>query len=138
MDSLGKVVAEIYKQWCIECKFKDFECAVAQLLKLRIINHPVDILHTGCWEKCTNALAKDVIASGTSKCLKSWGKVSRAQEKALTEQETWKAAQQCLKITPKVGVGATTQTSYGDCFTSSELSSKTNNDPNLPPPSPIR
>ncbi|KAF4803757.1 hypothetical protein TURU_013275 [Turdus rufiventris] len=122
MDALGEVVSELHRQWSIECKLKDFECAITRLLKLRVVDCPVDILHPGCWGKRTNALANDVIVSGTSKCLKSWGKVIWALEKALLEQETWKAAANCLKITPKVGVAATTQTAFSDC-----ASSKTNN-----------
>ena len=141
-DPLGKVVAEICKQWGIECQFKDFERTIMQLLKLRIIDRPIDILHSECWERCTSALAKDVIASGTAKCLKSCGKVTQALEKELTEQETWKAAQRCLKITPKVGVGTATQTNYSDCFMNSELPPETNNRlrsrSQSPPPSLIR
>ncbi|XP_005045064.1 PREDICTED: uncharacterized protein LOC101822246 [Ficedula albicollis] len=126
MDALGKVVMELYKQWEIECKLRDFECAIMRLLKLKAIDRPVDILHSGCWERCTNALANDVIVSGTSKCLKSWGRVAQALEKALLEQETWKAAQSSLKITPKVGVGATTQTAFGDCAADPSPPPKTN------------
>ncbi|TRZ11842.1 hypothetical protein HGM15179_015259 [Zosterops borbonicus] len=119
MESLGKVIAEIHEQWGIKCKLKDFESAIKRLLTLGVIDHPVDILHSKCWERCTNALAKDVIMSDTSKCLKSWGRVMQALEKALEEQETWKVAQQCLRITPKLGVGATTQTTLSDSFASS-------------------
>ncbi|TRZ11148.1 hypothetical protein HGM15179_015960, partial [Zosterops borbonicus] len=106
MESLGKVI---------------------RLLTLGVIDHPVDILHSECWGRCTNALAKDVIMSDTSKCLKSLGRVMQTLEKALEEQETWKAAQQCLGIIPKLGVGATTQTTLSDSFINSELLFKINN-----------
>ncbi|TRZ09121.1 hypothetical protein HGM15179_017983 [Zosterops borbonicus] len=114
METLRKVISEIYVQWGIKCKAKDFDAAVKRLLTLGAIDRPVDILHSECWERCTNVLARDVIVSATSKNLKSWGKVMQALQKALEEQETWAAAQQCLRLTPKLGVGATTQTAFGN------------------------
>ncbi|KAF4795484.1 hypothetical protein TURU_092643 [Turdus rufiventris] len=121
MDALGKVVLELHRQWGIDCKVKDFECAVTRLLKLGAIDCTVDILHSERWDKCTKVLANDVMFSGSSKCLKSWRKVTQALQKALLEQETWKAAQSCLKATPKVGVGATTQTAFSDSPADSDL-----------------
>ncbi|XP_005062184.1 PREDICTED: uncharacterized protein LOC101806988 [Ficedula albicollis] len=114
MDTLGKVISELHVQWGIQCKVHDFTTAIRRLLKLNAIDHPVDILHSECWGRCTAALAEDVITSGSSKSLKSWGKVKSALQKALEEQEVWKAAQRCLRVTPKLGVGAATQTSVSD------------------------
>ncbi|KAL2304339.1 hypothetical protein Nmel_013084, partial [Mimus melanotis] len=78
-------------------------------MRIGIIDRPVDILHPEIWDKCTEALAQETIFSGSGKNLKSWGKVIQALQKALQEQETWKAAQNCLLATPPLGVGATTQ-----------------------------
>jgi len=50
------------------------------------------------------------MSSGCGKNLKSWGKVVQALQKAIQEQETWKAAKNCLLATPKLGIGAATQT----------------------------
>ncbi|KAF4794457.1 hypothetical protein TURU_101906 [Turdus rufiventris] len=124
MDALGKVVLELHRQWGIDCKVKDFECAVTRLLKLGAIDHPVDVLRLECWDKCIKALSNDVMFSGSGKCLKSWGRVTQALQKALLEQETWKVAQSCLKVTPKAGVGTATQTAFGDCFADSNLPPK--------------
>lgn len=51
---------------------------------------------------------------GTAKNLRSWGRVTQALQKALQEQEIWKAAQNCLRATPRLGVGATMQTIADD------------------------
>lgn len=83
-------------------------------MELGAIDRLVDVLHSGCWDKCLKSLTQDLIVSGSGKCLKSWGKVKQALERALLEQETWKATRSCLKITPKVGVAAATQTTFGD------------------------
>ncbi|TRZ09124.1 hypothetical protein HGM15179_017985 [Zosterops borbonicus] len=120
MEPLGKVISEIYEQWGIKCKVKDFDAAVKRLLTLGAIDRPVDILHSECWERCTNVLARDVLVSATSKNLKSWGKVMKALQRALEEQETWAAAQQCLRLTPKLGIGASTQTAFEKGHTEEE------------------
>ncbi|XP_056371945.1 uncharacterized protein LOC130266708 [Oenanthe melanoleuca] len=137
MESLGKVIEEIHTQWGIHCKFNDFNTAIRRLLMLNAIDRPVDVLHSECWGMCTTALAEDVIASGSSKCLKSWGKVKQALTKALEEQETWKAAQQCLRAIPKLGVGAATQTVVTDNLASSHSLLDTNNPSLSRPSSPL-
>ncbi|GAB0196972.1 E3 ubiquitin-protein ligase RBBP6-like [Grus japonensis] len=110
MEALVKVVSQLHKQWGIDCKPKDFTLAVARLLQIGVIDQPVDILHPEVWEKCTKALAEETMSSGRGKNLKSWGKVVHALQKAIQEQETWRAAKDCLLATPKLGVGAATQT----------------------------
>ncbi|GAB0178002.1 MLV-related proviral Env polyprotein-like [Grus japonensis] len=110
MEALVKVVSQLHKQWGIDCKPKDFTLAVARLLQIGVIDQPVDILHPEVWEKCTKALAEETMSSGRGKNLKSWGKVVHALQKAIQEQETWRAAKSCLLATPKLGVGAATQT----------------------------
>ncbi|XP_035748285.1 uncharacterized protein LOC118452070, partial [Egretta garzetta] len=110
MEALVKVVSQLHKQWGIDCKPKDFTLAVARLLQIGVIDQPVDILHPEVWDKCTKALAEETMSSGSGKNLKSWGKVVQALQKAIQEQETWKAAKNCLLATPKLGVGAATQT----------------------------
>ncbi|GAB0209736.1 E3 ubiquitin-protein ligase RBBP6-like [Grus japonensis] len=110
MEALVKVVSQLHKQWGIDCKPKDFTLAVARLLQIGVIDQPVDILHPEVWEKCTRALAEETMSSGRGKNLKSWGKVVHALQKAIQEQETWRAAKSCLLATPKLGVGAATQT----------------------------
>ena len=110
MEALVKVVSQLHKQWGIDCKPKDFTLAVARLLQIKVIDQPVDILHPEVWDKCTKAVAEETMSSGCGKNLKSWGKVAQALQKAIQEQETWMAARDCLLVTPKVGVGAATQT----------------------------
>lgn len=110
MEALVKVVSQLHKQWGIDCKPKDFTLAVARLLQIKVIDQPVDILHPEVWDKCTKALVEETMSSGCGKNLKSWGKVVQALQKAIQEQETWMAARDCLLVTPKVGVGAATQT----------------------------
>ncbi|GAB0208683.1 E3 ubiquitin-protein ligase RBBP6-like [Grus japonensis] len=110
MEALVKVVSQLHKQWGIDCKPKDFTLAVARLLQIGVIDQPVDILHPEVWDKCTKALAEETMSSGRGKNLKSWGKVVHALQKAIQEQETWRAAKDCLLATPKLGVGAATQT----------------------------
>ena len=88
----------------------DFILAVLRLLKLGVIDRPVDLLHPEIWEKCTKALAEENMSSGSGKNLISWGKVVQALQKARQEQETWKAARTCLFATPWLGVRATMQT----------------------------
>ncbi|KAM4666896.1 uncharacterized protein AAGF69_006498 [Amazona ochrocephala] len=110
MEALVKVVSELHKQWGIDCKPKDFTLAVARLLQIGVIDQAVDILHPEVWAKCTTALAEETMSSGCGKNLKSWGKVKQALQKAMQEQDTWKAARDCLLVTPKLGVGAATQT----------------------------
>lgn len=105
-----KVISQLHKQWGIDCKPKDFTLAVARLLQIGVIDQPVDILHPEVWDKCTKALAEETMSSGCGKNLKSWGKVLQALQKAIQEQETWSAAKDCLWATPKLGVGAATQT----------------------------
>ncbi|RMB96092.1 hypothetical protein DUI87_27378 [Hirundo rustica rustica] len=116
MEALVKVVSQIHKQWGIDCKAKDFTLAVTRLLQLGVINRPVDILHPDIWDQCTKALAEETMSSGSGKNLKSWGKVVQALQKALQEQETLKAAQNCLKVSLQLGVGAATQTFTEETF----------------------
>ncbi|XP_032932144.1 uncharacterized protein LOC117005027 [Catharus ustulatus] len=110
MDCLMQVVSEIHRQWGIDCKLKDFILAVLRLLKLGVIDRPVDILHLEIWEKCTKALVEETMSSGSGKNLKSWGKVVQALQKARQVQETWKSAQTCLLAMPLLEVGVTMQT----------------------------
>ncbi|RMC18960.1 hypothetical protein DUI87_03559 [Hirundo rustica rustica] len=110
MEALVKAGSQIHKQWGIDCKAKYFTLAVTRLLQLKVIDHPVDILHPDIWDQCTKALAEETMFSGSGKHLKSWGKVVEALQKALQEQETWTAARNCLKVSPQSGVGAATQT----------------------------
>lgn len=110
MEALVKVVSQLHKQWGIDCKPKDFTLAIARLLQIGVIDQPVDILHPEVWDKCTKALAEETMSSGCGKNLKSWGKVVQALQKAIQEQETWRAAKDCLLAIPKLGVGAATQT----------------------------
>ncbi|KAL2304368.1 hypothetical protein Nmel_013117 [Mimus melanotis] len=49
MDTFAKVVSHICKQWGIDCKPKDFTITVSRLMKIRIIDQPVDILHPEIW-----------------------------------------------------------------------------------------
>lgn len=51
METLVKVVLQLHKQWGIDCKPKDLECAVTRLLKLGTIDRPVEILHPECWKR---------------------------------------------------------------------------------------
>nr|XP_041567258.1 uncharacterized protein LOC116806797 [Taeniopygia guttata]XP_041567259.1 uncharacterized protein LOC116806797 [Taeniopygia guttata]XP_041567260.1 uncharacterized protein LOC116806797 [Taeniopygia guttata]XP_041567261.1 uncharacterized protein LOC116806797 [Taeniopygia guttata] len=110
MDAIARVVSAIHKQWGIGCRLKDFYLAIARLLELGAIERPVDVLHLEIWGKCTAALAEDTKSSGSGKNLKAWGKVEKAPHRAIEEQETWSAARTCLLVTPKLGVGAGTQT----------------------------
>ncbi|RMC19796.1 hypothetical protein DUI87_03361 [Hirundo rustica rustica] len=110
MEALVKVVSQIHKQWGIDCKAKDFTLAVTRLLQLSIIDRPVDILHPDVWDQCTKALAEDTMSSGLGKNLKAWGRVVKSLQKALHEQETWRAARNCLKVSPQLGIAAATQT----------------------------
>ncbi|RMC20111.1 hypothetical protein DUI87_00957 [Hirundo rustica rustica] len=110
MEALVKVVSQIHKQWGIDCKAKDFTLAVTKLLQLSIIDRPVDILHPDVWDQCTKALAEDTMSSGSGKNLKAWGRVVDALQKALQEQDTWRAARNCLKVSPQLGIAAATQT----------------------------
>ncbi|RMC03517.1 hypothetical protein DUI87_20716 [Hirundo rustica rustica] len=126
MEALVKVISQIHKQWGIDCKAKDFTLTVTRLLQLGVIDRPVDILHPDIWDQCTKALAQETISSGSGKNLKSWGKVVQAFQKALQEQETWKAAQNCLKVTPQSGVGAATQTFTENFWSIKECDLKVN------------
>ncbi|XP_063280200.1 skin secretory protein xP2-like [Prinia subflava] len=110
MEAIAKVVSVIHRQWEIECKPRDLQLALARLLELGVIERPVEILHSEVWGRCTLALAEDTESTGSGKHLKAWGKVKQSLRKALEEQETWSAARVCLLATPKLGVGATTQT----------------------------
>jgi len=124
----------------IDCKPKDFTLAVARLLQIGVIDQPVDILHPEVWDKCTKALAEETMSSGCGKKLKSWGKVVQALQKAIQEQETWKAAKNCLLATPKLGIGAATQTSHPpDDNGSAEPKNQQEGDtsPQLPDPDPL-
>ena len=112
MEALAKVVLQLHKQWGIDCKPKDFTLAVARLLELGAIDQPVDILHPDVWDKCSCALCDETMSTGSGKNLKAWGKVVQALQKARHEQETWKAARDFLLTTPRVGIGAATQTSH--------------------------
>jgi len=105
-----KVVSQLHKQWGIDCKPKDFTLTVERLLQIGVIDQPVDILHPEVWDKCTKALAEETMSSGCGKNLKSWRKIIQALQKAIQEQETWRAAKNCLLATPKLGIRATTQT----------------------------
>ncbi|RMC14200.1 hypothetical protein DUI87_09291 [Hirundo rustica rustica] len=116
MEALMKVVSQIHKQWGIDWKAKDFTLTVTRLLQLKVIDQLVDVLHPDIWDQCTKALAKDTMSSGSGKNLKSWGKVMQALQKALQEQETWKAAQNCLRFMPQLGVGAAMQTVSEEAF----------------------
>ena len=111
MEALAKVVLQLHKQCGIDCKPKDFTLAVARLLELGVIDQPVDILHPDVWDKCSRALCDETMSTGSGKNLKAWGKVVQALQKARHDQETWKAARDCLLTTPRVGIGAATQTS---------------------------
>ncbi|RMC20935.1 hypothetical protein DUI87_01788 [Hirundo rustica rustica] len=110
MEALVKVVSQIHKQWGIDCKAKDFTLTVTRLLQLSIIDRPVDILHPDVWDQCTKALAEDTMSSGLGKNLKAWGRVVKSLQKALHEQETWRTARNCLKVSPQLGIAAATQT----------------------------
>ncbi|XP_058279925.1 uncharacterized protein LOC131378759 isoform X2 [Hirundo rustica] len=110
MEALVKVVSQIHKQWGIDCKAKDFTLAVTRLLQLSIIDRPVDILHPDVWDQCTKALAEDTMSSSSGKNLKAWGRVVKSLQKALQEQDTWRAARNCLKVSPQLGIAAATQT----------------------------
>ncbi|XP_068854763.1 uncharacterized protein [Aphelocoma coerulescens] len=134
MEALAKVVSQIHKQWGIDCKPKDFTLAVARLLEIGVIDRPVDILHPEVWDKCTKALADETMSSGSGKYLKLWGKVVQALRKALQEQETWKAARNCLLATPRLGVGAATQTT--DESSPAERTDSQEQAPSPRPPSP--
>ena len=57
MEALTQVASEIHKRWGIECKPKDFILTVSRLLKIGVIDLPLDICHLEMWEKCTKALA---------------------------------------------------------------------------------
>ncbi|TRZ11476.1 hypothetical protein HGM15179_015631 [Zosterops borbonicus] len=103
MEMLSRVILEIYVQWGI------------------------NILYSECWVRCTNALARDVLVSASSKNLKSWGKVMKALQKALEEQETWAAAQKCLRLTPRLGIGAATQTVFENDRAEKEQGLETDN-----------
>ncbi|TRZ15175.1 hypothetical protein HGM15179_011929 [Zosterops borbonicus] len=103
MKMLSKVISEICVQWGI------------------------NILYSECWVRCTNVLVRDVIVSATSKNLKSWGKVMKALQKALEEQETWAAAQKCLRLTPRLGIGAATQTVFENDRAEKEQGLETDN-----------
>ncbi|KAF4790656.1 hypothetical protein TURU_138710 [Turdus rufiventris] len=92
MEALAKVISQIHRQWGIDCKPKDFTLAMSRLLQTGIIDWPVDILHPEIWDRCTKALAEEMMSSGSERNLKTWGKVVQALKKALQEQETWKAA----------------------------------------------
>ncbi|XP_015501057.1 uncharacterized protein LOC107212396 [Parus major] len=102
MEALVKVVSQLHKQWGIDCKPRDFTLTVAWLLQNGVIDQPVDIVHPEVWDKCTIALAEETMSSGCAKNLKSWGKVVRALQKAIQEQETWRVAKNCLLATPKL------------------------------------
>ncbi|XP_015472000.1 uncharacterized protein LOC107199175 [Parus major] len=132
MQSLSRVISQLHMQWRIDFKSKDFECMVVRLLELCVIDDPVDILRPDCWVRCTKVLTDDVLCFKSSKCLKSWARVTQALRKALQEQETWKAAQSCFKVTPRVGVGAATQTTFIDCPTDSNWPSNDDGRPKLP------
>lgn len=134
METLAKVVSQLHKQWGIDCRPKELISAITRLLQIGAIDRPVDILHSDVWDRCTKALAEDTMSSGSGKYLKSWGKVVQALRTALQEQETWKAAQDCLLATPKLGVGATTQTLVGNLL--SEPSSSQERGDLLSPPCP--
>ncbi|RMB99728.1 hypothetical protein DUI87_23730 [Hirundo rustica rustica] len=110
MEALVKIVSQIHKQWGIDCKAKDFTLAVTRLLQLSIIDRPVDILHPDVWDQCTKALAEDTMSSSSGKNLKAWGRVVKSLQKALQEQDTWRAARNCLKVSPQLGIAAATQT----------------------------
>ncbi|XP_051499784.1 uncharacterized protein LOC127396203 isoform X2 [Apus apus] len=110
MEALVEVVLQLHKQWGIECELKDFTVAVARLLKIGVIDQPVDVLYPEVRDKCTKALAEETMSSGCGKNLKSWGKVVQALQKARQEQETLRAVKSYLSATPKLGVGAATQT----------------------------
>ncbi|RMC11178.1 hypothetical protein DUI87_12091 [Hirundo rustica rustica] len=110
MEGLVKVISQIHNQWGIDCKPKDFTLTVLRLLQIGVIERAVVILHPEIWDKCTKALAEETMSSGSGKNLKLWGKVVQALQKALQEQETRGAAQNCLRITPQRGVGVTTHT----------------------------
>ncbi|XP_063280693.1 uncharacterized protein LOC134565166 isoform X1 [Prinia subflava] len=112
MEAIAKVVSVIHRQWEIECKPRDLQLALARLLELGVIERPVEILHSEVWGRCTLALAEDTESTGSGKHLKAWGRVKQSLRKALEEQETWSAARVCLLATPKLGVGATTQTAF--------------------------
>lgn len=133
MEALVKVVTQVHKQWGIDYKPKDFILAVTRLMQVGAINHPVDLLQPEVWRKCTDALAEDTMSSGSGKSLKSWGRFVYALRKALQEQETWKAVQMCLRITPKLGVGAATQAA--DCDLTESLPSQ-EQACSIPSPSP--
>ena len=135
MEALVKVVSQLHKQWGIDCKPKDFTLAVARLLQIGVIDQPVDILHPEVWDKCTRALAEETKSSGCGKNLKSWGKVEQALQKAIQEQETWRAARDCLLITPQLGVGAATQTSRSP-DDSDSTDPKNSQEGDVPPRSP--
>lgn len=115
-----KVISQLYRQWAIDCRHKDFISAVTRLLQIGVIDRPVDILYPDTWDKCTKALAEDTMSSSSAKNPKSWGKVVQVLQTALQEQETWKAAQKRLFAMARLGIGVATQTARA--ADSSELS----------------
>jgi len=140
MEALVKVVSQSHKQWGTDCKPKDVTLAVARLLQIGVIDQPVDILHPEVWDKCPKALAEEMISSGCGKNLKLWGKVVQALQKAIQEQETWRAAKNCLLATPKLGIGAATQTLHpADDDDSAEPKNLQQGDtsPQFPNPDPL-
>ncbi|KAL2299781.1 hypothetical protein Nmel_012627 [Mimus melanotis] len=124
MDEIAKVVSQIRAQYGIQCQLKDFTLAVPRLIKLGAIESP---------DKCTKALAEETISSGSGKALKSWGRVMQTLQKARQEQETWKAARTCLLATPRLGVGAATQTA-GDPDLVEHAGARSPQPPIPPPP----
>ena len=132
MDAIARVVSELHRQLGFGCKLKDFILAVPSLIKLGTIESPVEILHPEIWDKCTRALAKETMSSGSGKTLKSWGRVIQALQKARQEQETWKATRTCLLATLQLGIGAATQTAAD--FDRAELAVAQT--PEVPPWSP--
>ncbi|XP_074874591.1 myosin-6-like [Buteo buteo] len=111
-----------------------------QVQAVRVIDQPVDILHPEVWDKCTKALAEETMSSGSGKNLKSWGKVVQALQKVIQEQETWRAAKNCLLATPKLGIGAATQTLHppddGDSAEPKDLQ-EGDSSPQFPNPNPL-
>ena len=128
MEVLVKVVSQLDKQWGIDCKPKDFTLAIARLLRIGVIDQPVDILHPEVWDKRTKALTEETMSSGCGRSLESWGRVARALRRAMRERESWRAAESRLLATPGLGVGAATRTlhpSDDDDY----MSSQSNPDP---------
>ncbi|XP_041257261.1 translation initiation factor IF-2-like [Onychostruthus taczanowskii] len=114
MEAVARVVSYFNLHWGIRCDFKHFQLAINRLHELGTITRPIDIFNSEIWVRCTIALAKDLKATGSAKCLKAWAKAEEALKKASEQQEAWEAAKTMLIATPKIGSVAATQSAPGN------------------------